>query len=114
VFLLNPLVFKQTHVKAHSNVRLTPALQGSSPCHLPEPFAYDLFDCKRRQGKKYPQLALSQKADKKRRGKIRISLPPLRFWSSALCGEISAKGGKKGVFEWESQPQEHFVSVCHL
>jgi len=65
VFLLNPLVFKQTHVKAHSNVRLTPALQGSSPCHLPEPFAYDLFDCKRRRGKKYPQLALSQKADKK-------------------------------------------------
>jgi len=59
-------------------------------------------------------LHLARKLTKKRRGKIRISLPPLRFWSSALCGEISAKGGKKGVFEWESQPQEHFVSVCHL
>lgn len=58
------------------------------------------------------KLALSQKADKKK-AEIRISLPPFCLAVSTLLRNIG-RWGKKGVFEWKIQPQDHFVSVCHL
>jgi len=59
-------------------------------------------------------LHLARNLTKNEEGKYAFHCRRFAFGRQHFAAKYRLKEEKKGVFEWESQPQEHFVSVCHL